>query len=212
MGHSICDGFYILIFCLSVDATLQLWQAEGERLSGLDELETATTRIRMARPDEHVPSAVADSVVRSEAEFGFREAEYRNIEGNAKMDLDRTRSRLRFLRNLKQEAKVSPSNEKSSSTTKFGECPLCQEFIGEKRSIHMMPCAHKICSDCIAKLCRGSPQLGATATSLNNSPRRRTARVRCPWCRAQNIVQNIVRIATTSSGVSFSLHNAFDKT
>ena len=86
----------------------QLWEAVGERLSGLDELTVAKTRIRMAKAGETVPVEQAVSVVQSSAEFPYRLAEFRNLEVSATADLESTRRRLAYLANLHKEMVHKP--------------------------------------------------------------------------------------------------------
>jgi len=181
----------------------------------------AKGRIRMADVGEIVPPDQAVSVVQSPLELDYREAEFRNTEGNAKLDIQRTQSRLRYLFNLKQDSSASSQSGSVSSDTDAigleGECPCCAEQITLSRPLSMMGCGHRLCKECIEKLkfvSRGLEQREPdvqTPRQVQSSTVRRQpvgavtfrhvqkVRIKCPWCRIVHSVEDLQEVALVTS-------------
>ena len=157
---------------------VQCWESIGERLSGLDELKVAKSRIRMAAPGEVVAAEQLVSVVQSQAELDVRDIEFQNLEASAQIDLDNTTRRLRYLSTLRvntkkrRDTETKAPNEQLTTAKSVDkeksveECPLCLEEISSKRTAFVLHCGHIVCSECVEKL--RSVIYGAHAGSVSS--------------------------------------------
>ena len=100
-------------------------------------------------------------MVRSEHEFPFRDGEFRNMEGSARLQLQDTRSRVKYLASLKTEMQQPANNTNLASAQATSnqspqaaaavdndlgisktECPCCAEEFSKQRRVRLY-CRHE---------------------------------------------------------------------
>lgn len=161
-------------------AASKLVQVQRQRLGALDELDMATTLVRLQHDGEVVTSTIDKGykLLRSAVPTKRLASESERVA--AKLKLDEKMAQLRYLEQLEQQqqkppqqtgAAVAATASQDCATTdsddaRTNQCAVCFEKLANERV--MLPCAHVFCTSCVQKLVK--------ARAISGS-------VRCPMCR-----------------------------
>eukprot|EP01083_Nonionella_stella_P279486 950723_1 len=166
----------------------QLLIAQQDMLSGMDELEMCTMRIRIAAQGEVVPPEQASFIVQH-WEIPQLLLKYENERIVQEKDLNGCIGRLNYLTNLK----TRQSNEKDAET--ISRCPVCLTT-NMRSSAVLVPfhCGHNVCFSC-------------GQTMLERARRYKAKHLKCPTCRAHTAVDGVSYVtAAAGDGASTSGH------
>lgn len=150
-------------------AARKLFQAQHQRLGGLDELEMATLQIRLRLEGEVVVSRAESEYKLLAAEVPARLMKFESERVVADLEMHEKMARLRFLTQLGEQHEPSATaahTPTAPATASKSVCAVCLEEMANERV--MLPCAHVFCKSCIQTLMKQRAASGS---------------VRCPTCR-----------------------------
>ncbi|XP_069131636.1 E3 ubiquitin-protein ligase SHPRH-like isoform X2 [Argopecten irradians] len=161
-----------------------VWISKHEQFQALDELEMATTRLRLRLPDEDVPNTTQLNVLEP-ADLEQQKLKLRTEKIVATNELRKKVGQLFYLKNL---AKNQVDNEEGINPE---PCPICQRELGKEWSV--VQCGHCYCIECIRVM--------VVKYSFGNNNRR----LKCAVCRQLNFISDIsyvsTKVAPDSEGV-----------
>ena len=176
-----------------------LQKHQRDELKAHDELEMATTRIRVRLPHEVALSGLPDPVpvhlrasVVHDWELDHMEDGYVADRATYESDLRSATSKLKFLERLRDEDD-EVCGESEGAGVVF-ECPVCQEEVQssvEAAELAVLPCGHRLCVSCTDALIKRAP------FSVHAQPRS----FRCPTCRARTPADEINYVSVHASKV-----------
>ncbi|XP_052087534.1 E3 ubiquitin-protein ligase SHPRH-like [Mytilus californianus] len=117
-----------------------VWMSLREQVSSVDELEMATTRLRLRLPDEAEPTTAQMHIIEPVAIDQHRQ-KLKADQIVGRCELRKKLGQLLYLKNL---AKTQGDNEDGHNPE---PCPICQRELGVEWSV--MHCGHCYCLDCM---------------------------------------------------------------
>lgn len=165
----------------------KLFHAQHQRLGALDELEMASSQIRLRVDGEARKTATEKLYIIDAFEVPTRFAELQADRAIADQELRDTLSQLRFLLQLASDStkKMHDNVESSSSSTSSArECAVCLQETNGTRA--MLLCAHSFCRKCVETLAK----------------RRNGLTVKCPTCRHVTPLVHVTVVNEHQSPVS----------
>ncbi|XP_060077806.1 E3 ubiquitin-protein ligase SHPRH-like [Ylistrum balloti] len=161
-----------------------VWMSKHEQFQALDELDMATTRLRLRLPDEDVPTATQLHVLEP-AELEQQKIKLRTEKIVAKNELRKKIGQLFYLKNL---SKNQVDNEGGVNPE---PCPICQRELGVEWSV--VQCGHCYCIECIRVM--------VIQYSFGTNNRR----LKCAVCRQLNFISDISYVSTKVTPVNDGL-------
>ena len=171
------------------------WRAIFDHVSGLDEVNMATLRLRMKYPDEELPKTKkvkrkndetakllnndidAPKYVLEEEEVNLEEIKFKNEKIVYENELRVKLGQLIYLQKL-QKTDLERKGENPEP------CPICQNPLGETWAVLL--CGHCFCRPCV------------TFISANNLIGFKKGAVKCPMCRQPTITRDISYVDTNA--------------
>ncbi|OWF36325.1 E3 ubiquitin-protein ligase SHPRH [Mizuhopecten yessoensis] len=152
-----------------------VWIAKHEQYQALDELDMATTRLRLRLPDEELPDTTQLHVLQP-AELAQQKLKLRTELTVAKNELRKKVGQLFYLKNL---SKNQIGNEDGVNPE---PCPICQRELGVEWSV--VQCGHCYCIECIRVMV------------VQYSFGSQNKRLKCAVCRQLNFISDISYVST----------------
>lgn len=173
------------------------WQHIFDRVSGLDEVNMATLRLRIRYPDEQRPpkqikkkdnegenlldnQVEAPKYVLEEEEVALEEIKFKSERIVYENDLNVKLGKLLYLQNLQKKNNSEENNGKNPEP-----CPICQSALGEEWAVLL--CGHCFCRSCITFISK------KMLVGLSKGT------VKCPMCRQPTMIRDISHVDTKAS-------------
>ncbi|XP_033741490.1 E3 ubiquitin-protein ligase SHPRH-like [Pecten maximus] len=161
-----------------------VWMSKHEQFQALDELDMATTRLRLRLPDEDVPNTTQLNVLEP-AELEQQKLKLRTEKIVAENELRKKVGQLFYLKNL---SKNQIDNEDGVNPD---PCPICQRELGVEWSV--VQCGHCYCIECIRVMV------------IQYSFGTQNRRLKCAVCRQLNFISDISYVSTKVTPVQEGL-------
>ncbi|XP_019628191.1 PREDICTED: E3 ubiquitin-protein ligase SHPRH-like [Branchiostoma belcheri] len=152
-----------------------VWMALRDRVASIDELDMATTRLRLRLPEEERTDPLQPNIIEP-GEIDHQWIKNLNDKAVATSLLHRKLGQLLYLRNL------AKSQEYQKDGVNPEPCPICQRQLGAEWSVLM--CGHCFCEECISVLVN---QFGLGG---------RRGSIRCAICRQLTATRDISYVST----------------
>ncbi|KAI8498455.1 hypothetical protein Bbelb_236570 [Branchiostoma belcheri] len=152
-----------------------VWMALRDRVASIDELDMATTRLRLRLPEEERTDPPQPNIIEP-GEIDHQWIKNLNDKAMATSLLHRKLGQLLYLRNL------AKSQEYQKDGVNPEPCPICQRQLGAEWSVLM--CGHCFCEECISVLVN---QFGLGG---------RRGSIRCAICRQLTATRDISYVST----------------
>ncbi|XP_046577408.1 E3 ubiquitin-protein ligase SHPRH-like [Haliotis rubra] len=118
-----------------------VWLAAREQVSAVDELDMATTRLRVRLQDEPQPELPQPNII-EKGQVGVHRMRLVGDKANAEAELRKKLGQLLYLTNLARSEEGKDGNGSNPDP-----CPICQKALGVEWSVLL--CGHCYCLDCI---------------------------------------------------------------
>ncbi|XP_078699866.1 LOW QUALITY PROTEIN: E3 ubiquitin-protein ligase SHPRH-like [Branchiostoma floridae x Branchiostoma belcheri] len=152
-----------------------VWMALRDRVASIDELDMATTRLRLRLPEEERTDPPQPNIIEP-GEIDHQWIKNLNDKAVATSLLHRKLGQLLYLKNL------AKSQEYQKDGVNPEPCPICQRQLGAEWSVLM--CGHCFCEECISVLVN---QFGLGG---------RRGSIRCAICRQLTATRDISYVST----------------
>eukprot|EP00058_Branchiostoma_floridae_P018800 XP_002604289.1 hypothetical protein BRAFLDRAFT_125252 [Branchiostoma floridae] len=152
-----------------------VWMALRDRVAAIDELDMATTRLRLRLPEEERTDPPQPNIIEP-GEVDHQWIKNLNDKAVATSLLHRKLGQLLYLKNL------AKSQEYQKDGVNPEPCPICQRQLGTEWSVLM--CGHCFCEECISVLVN---QFGLGS---------RRGSIRCAICRQLTATGDISYVST----------------
>ncbi|XP_076076399.1 E3 ubiquitin-protein ligase SHPRH-like isoform X3 [Mytilus galloprovincialis] len=163
-----------------------VWMSLREQVSSVDELEMATTRLRLRFPDEAEPTTAQMNII----EPVTIEQHRQKLKADQIVGRCELRKKLGQLLYLKNLAKTQGDNEDGHNPE---PCPICQRELGVEWSV--MHCGHCYCLDCMRILLEQYSFGGKNRV------------VKCAICREKTYRSDVSYVSTKKSEDSDDVQN-----
>ncbi|XP_076060889.1 E3 ubiquitin-protein ligase SHPRH [Oratosquilla oratoria] len=172
------------------------WRTYFDQVSGMDEVNMATLRLRLRYPDEQLPDDknkkdgpgsenkpenLAYKIVLEPIDVPVLELKFKSERIVSQNDFRVKLGQLLYLQNLQK----ADFGKRGGSNPEV--CPVCQSTLGEKWCV--LQCGHSYCHDCVRTL---------SNRAFNGTDR---ASVSCPMCRQKTRLRDVSHIDTRASDV-----------